>query len=50
MSLIGLLQGSGCGCDMMTIMMKMVLTGMMMRIKINFLIGTKVIKNAGVKK
>ena len=34
---------------MMTIMMMMVIIRMMVRIEINFLIGTRAIKNAGVK-
>ena len=48
--LIGLLQGSGCVCDMMTIMMIMVVIGMMMKMKIIFLSGTMVIKNKRFKK
>ena len=46
LSLIGLLQGSGYICSMMTIMMTIVVIGMMMMmVKINFLNGTMVIKN-----
>ena len=46
LSLIGLLQGSGYICSMMTIMMTIVVIGMMMMMmKINFLNGTMVIKN-----
>ena len=47
LSLIGLLQGSGYICSMMTIMMAIVVIGMMMMMmmKINFLNGTMVIKN-----
>ena len=48
LSLIGLLQGSGCECGMMTIMMMMmVIIGMM---KINLFSGEMVIKNEGLKK
>ena len=45
LSLIGLLQGSGYICSMMTIMMTIVVIGMMMMMKINLLNGTMVIKN-----
>ena len=46
LSLIGLLQGSGYICSMMTIMMTIVVIGMMMMMmKINFLNGTMIIKN-----
>ena len=43
-SLICLLQKSGCGCGMMTIIMMMVIIGTMV-MKINFLNGTMVLKN-----
>ena len=45
LSLIGLLQGSGYICSMMTIMMTIVVIGMMMMMKINLLNGAMVIKN-----
>ena len=45
LSLIGLLQGSGYICSMMTIMMTIVVIGMMVMMKINLLNGTMVIKN-----
>ena len=49
LSLIGLLQGSGYICSMMTIMMTIVVIGMMMMMmKINFLNGTMVIKNVSL--
>ena len=50
MFLIGLLQGRGYICDMMTIMMVMVIIGIMMIMKVIFLSGTMVIKNERLKK
>ena len=47
--LTGLLEESGCGCGMMTIMMMMVIIGIMM-MKINFLRGMMAIKNGRLKK
>ena len=48
-SLIGLLQGSGYICGMMTIKMMVVVIEMMM-MKINFLSGMMAIKNRRLKK
>ena len=47
LELIGLLQGSGWGCDMMTIMMMII--GMMVGV-INFLCGTMVMRPERPKK
>ena len=49
LSLIGLLQGRGYICGMMTIMMMMVVIEMMM-MKIRFLSGKMGIKNTRAKK
>ena len=47
LSLTGLLQGSGCECGMVNIMM---IIGMMIMMKILFLGGMMVIKNGKFKK